>query len=75
MEIYRFSGNNEFLKMSMRIMHWYYDQGGAEHYAVAVPMSELIECLEKAGMRQDSLYLLGQFKEHADWLMENVVKY
>lgn len=75
MEIYRFSGNNEFLKMSMRIMHWYYDQGGAEHYAVAVPMSELIECLEKAGMRQDSLYLLGQFKEHADWLMENGVKY
>ena len=61
--------------MAMRIMHWFYDQGGVERYVVAVPMSELIECLEKEGMRQDSLYLLGRFKEHAAWLMENGVKY
>lgn len=75
MEVYRFSGNKEFLKMVMRIMHWFYEQGGSECYAVAAPMSELIECLEKEGMRQDSLYLLGQFKEHAGWIMENGTKY
>jgi len=75
MEVYRFSGNQEFLKLGMLIMEWFYEQGGARFYAIGVPMSEFIECLEKEGLHQQSLLLLKHFREHAAYLMENGTDY
>lgn len=75
MEVYKFSGNKEFLKLTVRILDWYYSQNGARLYAYGLPMSELIECLEKEQMHPDSLRFLKYFMEHAEYLLENGTTY
>lgn len=75
MEIYKLSKNREFLKLVVRILEYYYRNGGTEFYALEVPITELVECLEKEGMTPELALLLDFWKEHGEYLLKTGVHY
>ena len=74
-ELYKLTGEQNYLLDAFRVMQEYYRQGGHEFYAIGIPMTELLARLEKEGLVQERELLRNQFLEHANVILRNGIHY
>lgn len=74
-EMYRLTGENEYLEIMLRIMEKYYAGGGAKFYPNGLSVEEQIRALRDAGMTDKADRLLALFRTHVDNMVKNGVCY
>lgn len=75
MELFKLTGERNYLLDAFRVMQEYYRQGGQEFYAIGIPMTELLSELEKEGLAKERELLENQFLKHADVILRNGIHY
>lgn len=75
LEYYRLTGKHGYLSDACRTMRKYYELGGTGFYAIGIPMTELCDELEKAGLIEEWKLLKEQFLEHADTVLYTGTNY
>jgi hypothetical protein len=69
-ELYHLYGDVSRLIVAYRIMRHYYGNGGAEFYAIEIPVVELLRCLKKENMDNEYNELLTSFTAHGDYILK-----
>ncbi|MGZ9586608.1 hypothetical protein [Paenibacillus marinisediminis] len=75
MELFKLKGNSVFLERMTRALKTYYHNGGHKFYCICMPMYETIQLLNEQGMTKESNELLGLYRKHANYIMENGINY
>ena len=75
LELYRLTGDRDYLWDAFHVMEEYYRLGGSGFYGIGIPMTELLCEMEKAGMAKEGDLLKGHFLEHADVILRNGLHY
>lgn len=69
-ELYRLYGKKEYLKTASAILRKFYQDGGAEHYSIELPILSLAKALEAADMPQERGEMETLFRRHADNIVQ-----
>lgn len=75
MERYRLYRQERDLKNMWKVLMVYYKNGGNHFYAIAIPVTESMELLEEAGWQKEKEELKCRYREHADYLASNGLRY
>ena len=75
LELYLLDGNREHLQHAYRVMRRYYRFHGERFYAFTIPIRQILELLQKAGMQNEYEELLAYFFSHAEVIMQNATNY
>lgn len=75
LELFKVTGERNYLLDAVRTMEEYYRQDGREFYAIGIPMTELLAELEKERMAQGGEALKEAFLGHADVILHNGIHY
>lgn len=70
LELYRLTRKINYLSDAFYTMYNYYQLGGDRFYAIGIPMTELLDELEKADLRNEQELLKTQFLRHADTVLQ-----
>ncbi len=74
-ELYQLYGKKEYLLKAVRILRYYYQDGGREHYPIELPVLLLTQALEEAGMQEEREDMEKLFRIHADRIAETGCDY
>lgn len=74
-ELYRLWKKKEYLMDAYHVMRHYYEEGGAGFYAIGIPLWELREELQKAGMCKEAEDMERYAEMHAETICRNGVYY
>lgn len=74
-ELYKLKGGKQPLTYAYRALCSYYEQGGADFYAIELPLRDLIHCLDNEDMPAKKQTLMGYFEKHCDTLIKNGLNY
>lgn len=69
-ELYQLYGKREYLTRAVRILRYYYQDGGKGHYPIELPVLLLTQALEEAGMQEERADMEKLFRGHADRIAE-----
>lgn len=69
-ELYQLYGKREYLTRAVRILRYYYQDGGKGHYPIELPALLLTQSLEQAGMQEERADMEKLFRGHADRIAE-----
>jgi hypothetical protein len=75
LELYNLWKENAYLRYMWKALTSFYEKGGAEFYAIGLPITEGLSRLEEAGLVEDAKTLRAFFLKHADRILENGVNY
>lgn len=75
LEVYRLWKKEEDLLCSVRILEYFYADGGTEFYPIQLPVKMIMEELKKAGWKKEYDQLLKLFIRHADRLCRYGIHY
>lgn len=75
LELYSLYTDIKYLKIAYRILMMFYKRGGAEFYAIEIPLKRICDELYSAGMRQSRDELLKMFEKHCGYLIEKGTNY
>ena len=74
-ELYRLYGKKEYLVCAYKALRSFYEQGGSHFYAIEIPVSAVIHCLQHENMTAEKEELLASFRQHCNYIMENGLHY
>ncbi|MBE6696083.1 MAG: hypothetical protein E7587_06475 [Ruminococcaceae bacterium] len=74
LEWYRFSKDTECLKIAARVLHKYYELGGAGQESPCIEAFEILEHLKNEGLDAEYEQLKKEFISHADSIYERRTK-
>lgn len=69
-ELSQLYGKKEYLVQAVRILRYFYRDGGKEHYPIELPILLLMQALEEAGMQEEREDMEKLFRAHADQIAE-----
>ena len=75
MEMYKLTGEKDYLITMLRVMEKYYENGGERFYPNGICISEPIEVLKSAGMKSEAERLLRYAIGHTDNILSYGVNY
>lgn len=70
LEVFRLSGEKEYLNNMVSLIKAYYENGGDKFYCIGMPMSEAVKALDDTGMHEESRQIKALFLNH----IENIIK-
>ena len=75
LEVYRLTRDRSCLSDAFQTMYHYYRLGGDKFYAIGIPMTELLDELEKAELQKERDLLKECFLKHADTVWQTGTNY
>lgn len=75
LELYTLYGDERYVVTAYRILRCFYEQGGAHFYAIEIPLTQILDALEKIGMLNERDELLGYFRNHCAYICERGIVY
>lgn len=75
LELYLLDGDREHLQNAYRTMRRYYRFRGERFYAFTIPVYQILDLLQGAGMQKEYDELLSYFLTHAEVIIQNATNY
>lgn len=72
-ELYHLTGEKSYLCKMALCMKGYYRHGGADFYAICMPMVDSIQALRQEGMEKLAGELLSLYREHGGHILKNSI--
>lgn len=74
-ESYGLLQEQRYLQIACRILKWFYQKGGFEHYTIEMPILSLSQALLEAGLLEEERTMRKLFAEHGDRIVSLGMNY